>query len=246
MYGKGVKMKPSDIITIISAICGSGMISVFLSHILYNKKLTKEIHYKGKEKIAENILMALTEFRDLELMIKVYEIYDAENIFKDKAYRFKAFEGENIYPAIMNNAKALIDFQNKVIEIRIKYEKYLSCKVALNLIFIDKYIQQLIYFLNYHGGKERLHEWGLIFISDLQRWQRNIDKILVNEINKHTYELESHETRKYTFLFKKELLGQYENTILYSLIENKCKRKNKKKMRAIKDYIEECGFYDYK
>lgn len=55
VYGKGAKMKPSDIITIISAICGSGMISVFLSHILYNKKLSKEIHYKGKEKIAENI-----------------------------------------------------------------------------------------------------------------------------------------------------------------------------------------------
>ena len=46
--GKGVKMKFSEIITIISAICGSGIISVFLSHIIYNKKLSKEIHYNEK------------------------------------------------------------------------------------------------------------------------------------------------------------------------------------------------------
>ena len=44
-------MKFSEIMTIVSSIFGSGILSVVVSHILYNNKLNKEIHYKGKEKI---------------------------------------------------------------------------------------------------------------------------------------------------------------------------------------------------
>lgn len=230
-------MKFSEIMTIVSSIFGSGILSVVVSHILYNNKLNKEIHYKGKEKIAENILKALTEFRDLELMIGVQELYDAENEFKNKGYHVNVFEGETIYPAIMNDWESLTEFFYKVQEIRSNYEKYLSCRVALNLVFIDRYIQKLILFIKEHGDEKMMHVWGTIFIFDLQKWQKKIDKILVKEINAHSYELESHETKKWTSLRKKELIKQYENTILYFLIENRCSRKNKKKMQAIKTYL---------
>ena len=60
---------------------------------------------------------------------------------------------------------------------------------------------------------------------------------MVKEINAHSYELESHETKKCTSLRKKELIKQYENTILYFLIENRCSRKNEKKMQVLKAYL---------
>lgn len=230
-------MEFSEIMTIISSIFGSGILSVVVSHILYNNKLNKEIHYKGKEKIAEIILKALTEFRDLELMIGVQELYDVENEFKNKGYHVNVFEGEIIYPAIMNDWESLTDFFNKIQEIRSNYEKYLSCRVALNLAFIDRYIQKLMLFVKEHGDEEMMHVWGLIFIVDLQKWQKRIDKILVKEINAHSYELESHETKKWAFLRKKEFIGQYEDTILYFLIENRCTRKNKKKLQDLKDCL---------
>lgn len=124
-------------------------------------------------------------------------------------------------------------------ECRSKYEKNLSVKTALNLVFIDRYIQQLSLFMSEHGGEDLMQFWGTIFIVDLQKWQKRIDKILIKEINQYTYKLESHGTKKWKIMRRKELICQYENTILYYLVNNKCKRRNRKKMEYLKEILHE-------
>ncbi len=234
-------MKVTEIITIISSILGSGILSVFGTHILYSNKLKKEINHKGKEIIAKKIQEALCEIRDMELLIKSQEIYDVENILETRGDDVNMIEGEIIYPEIMNDWETFDGFHDNILEKRKDYEKYLSCKVALNLVFIDRYIHQLRLFLKDHGDEAFLPLWGTIFIFDLQRWQQRMDRILIKEINKHTYKLESHETKKWKHLRKKELIKQYENTILYYLKENKCSRRNKRKMEIIKNTLLELG-----
>lgn len=108
----------------------------------------------------------------------------------------------------------------------------------MNLVFIDKYIRQLSLFLSEHGGETFLPFWGTIFIFDLQKWQKKMDRILVKEINKYTYKLESHETRKWAKIRKKELIKQFEGTILYYLLTGKCKKRDKKRMEIIKNLLD--------
>lgn len=42
-----------------------------------------------------------------------------------------------------------------------------------------------------HGTEADLPIWGTIFIFDLQKWQTHVDKLLIKEINKYNYKLES-------------------------------------------------------
>lgn len=89
-----------------------------------------------------------------------------------------------------------------------------------------------------NGNEASLPFWGAIFIADLQRWQKKIDKLLVKEINKYSYKLESHASNKWKRLRKKELIKQYESTILHFLLTDKCPLRYKKMMTNLKTILE--------
>lgn len=232
-------MQNADIVlAVISTVLGSGILNGIVAHFLYKNKLKKELKSKGHEMIAKDIGRSLQFVRDMELRLTVQEIFDAENEFEERGSQVNLFGGECIYPEIFNNWEHFNKFKKIVNQCRSEHEKNLSVKVALNLVFIDRYISQLGLFMAENGGEAALPFWGTIFIFDLQKWQKKMDKLLVKEINKYGYKLESHETRKWTILRKQELTKQYEDTILSYLLTGTCRKRNKKKMEYIKDAIE--------
>ena len=81
-----------------------------------------------------------------------------------------------------------------------------------------------------NGNEASLPFWGAIFIVDLLRWLKKIDKLLVKEINKYSY--------KWKRLRKKELIKQYESTILHFLLTDKCPLRYKKMMTHLKTILE--------
>lgn len=229
--------KEEIIMTVICAILGSSVLNGILTHILYNNKLKKELKNKGNDMLAQEITNSLQFVRNMELELTTQEIYDIENELDKKGSMLNMFEGECIYLSIFNNWESYNQFTDLVNECRVKHEKNLSVKVALNLVFIDRYTKQLNLFMAEHGGESMLPFWGTIFIFDLQRWQKRIDKMLVKEINKYTYKLESHQTSKWNILRKKELIKQYQSTILYYLLNGKCRRRDKKKMELLTNIL---------
>ena len=61
---------------------------------------------------------------------------------------------------------------------------------------------------------------------------KKVDKLLVKEINKHNYKLESHETIKWHLLRKRILKRNYENSFLYYFRTQRPKKSRKlKKIR---------------
>lgn len=229
--GEIIMSKGQIIVTIIGAILSSSVLNGIITHILYNNKLKKEMKNKGNDMIAQEIQKSLQFTRNLELELTKQEIYDIENELDDRGSQVNLFDGECIYPYIFNNWETYNQFVDKIHECRNIYEKNLSIKVALNIVFIDRYINQLSLFMSENGGESLLPFWGTIFIFDLQKWQRKIDKLLVKEINKYTYKLESHRSLKWEKLKKNELIDQYQGTILYYLLNGKCKKKDEKRMR---------------
>lgn len=219
----------------ISLFLGSCVINTILSHILYSRKLRKELKNKGNDMISENIQMSLQYARDMELEIKTQEIYEIDNLLSEKGSNLNIIEGEKIYPAILNDFKSLNNFYNQIQICRKEYEKNLPCNIALNIVFIDRYMCKLMLFLSEYGGEKYIKFWGTIFIYDLQNWQRKIDKMIIKEINKHNYKLESHETHKWKKLRKRILVRQYNNTILNKLItcQSNCKNKEISKLKKI-------------
>lgn len=90
-----------------------------------------------------------------------------------------------------------------------------------------------------HGDESMLPVFGAIFIYDLQRWQRKMERLLVKEINKHNFKLEPAETIKWKIYGKFIVEKQYKNTILYSLINGKYNFKNRKIILAAKDLLQQ-------
>lgn len=236
-----IEMEPTDtmeiVLAVISTILGSSVINGILTHFLYKNKLKKELQSKGHEMIANEIGESLQFVRNMELKLTVQEIYNVEHELDNRGSQVNLFGGECIYPEIFNNWESYNLFREMIYECRSKYEKNLSVKIALNIVFIDRYINQLSLFMSENGGEDVLPIWGTIFIFDLQKWQKKMDKMLVKEINKYAYKLESHETKKWTRLRKKELTKQYEGTILHYLLTEQCKKKDKEKMEQIKNAI---------
>lgn len=188
--------------------------------------------------IAQEIEKSLQFVRNMELELTKQEMYDVENELAECGSQLNLFNGECIYLEIFNDWESYNHFMDMVQECRSKHEKNLSVKIALNLVFIDRYIRQLSLFMSENGGEELLPFWGTIFICDLQEWQQKMDRLLVKEVNKYTYKLESHATKKWRWMRRKELIKQYKNTILYYLLHGKCKKKDKKKMEFLKISLE--------
>ena len=223
------------IISLIAAIISSGLINSFLSHILYSSKLKKELKLKGPGTLAREIENSLIAFRDLELGITPIEIFQIEDVLSEKGSLVNFFGGECIYPEIFNDWESFDAYREKVRECRTKHEKNLNCRLALNLVFIDRYLMQLSSFMA--GNEERLPMWGTIFIFDLQQWQRRVDVLTVREINSCKYKLESHETRKWEKLRKIEVEQQYQNTILSFLLTGETNRKDREFLEDFKSRL---------
>lgn len=234
--------KEEIIVTVICALLGSSVLNGLITHILYKNKLEKDLKNKGHDMIAQEIGKSLQFVRDMELLLTVQELYNVQSELAQRGSQVNMLGGEAIYPAIFNDWDAYNSFRNIVHECRNKYEKNLSVKIALNLVFIDRYINQLSLFLKENGGEELLPFWGTIFIVDLQKWQRKMDKMLVKEINKYTYKLESHETKKWTKMRKRELIEQFQSTILYFLLNGECRKRDKKKMEILKNTLDNIAF----
>ena len=198
--------------SIVVAVISSGFLNAIVSQFLYSRKLKNENKFKGNETISKDIGISLKRFRDLELELTRQELYEAEKEFKTNGAKVNMFEQECIYPEIFNNWNSYNVFFDKIQKFREKYEKYLSCEVALNAVYIDRYIMQLGLFMKANGDESMLPDWGTLFICDLQKWQIKVDKLLVKEINKHEYKLESHETKKWGKLRKKIIEKEYKTT----------------------------------
>lgn len=228
------------ILPIMVAIFGSGIINCILTHVLHSNKLKKEVKAKNNSMIAENVSESLQNFRDMELMLDVIEIYDVESEFENNGARVDMINVNcAVYPAIFNNKDSLTQFAEKVSECRGKYEKYLSCKLALNLVFIDRYLMKMVLFAKDYNHECLLPTIGAFLMVDLRKWQMRIDKLLVKELNKVNFKLESHKTVKWKLLRKWELEKQWERTLLHYLIEGKCSRRKSKQMMFAKKMFEQ-------
>lgn len=226
--------KTEIILSIISIILGSSVLNGIITHFLYNNKLKKELKNKGNDLTAQEISNSLQYYRKLELQLNVHEIYDIENELETRGSNVDFFGEETKYPAIFNDWSSYNNFMDQIHICRETHEKNLPCKLALNLLFIDRYIMQLSLFMSENGNEPALQFWGGIFIADLQKWQKKIDKLIVKEINKYTYKIESHSSLKWKRLRKREFVKQYESTVLYYLINDKCPLRYRRKMRALK------------
>lgn len=164
-------MNRKEVITIVVAILSSGVINIFITNILYGRQLRKELKQKGNDKISQDIEKSLQYYRELELKLKTQEIFNFEDRLKDKNSNINMFEGEVIYPEVLNDFKTMNEFIEDIQICRKEHEKNFSCRLALYLVYIDRYFQELrLYSATIQESELPLI--GTVLIFDLQEWQK--------------------------------------------------------------------------
>ena len=210
-------MSTNFIITIISAILGSGIISTIISHVLYTKKLKKEQSMKANYGSGVKTAKALLKLREILQDGNIIEIYDAETVMHQE--NFNATDHNTLYPAILSNKASLEQFISEVDQFRKEYENYLDCDIALRVVLIDRYLYQLMLFMKNYEDKF-WPTFGTLFIIYVQKMLHSCDKRAIRKINMQKYKLEYHNGRKWKCLRPKLLEKPFNNTLLMRIKNN--------------------------
>ena len=219
------------------AILSSTALNAVVTHFLYSSKLRKDLKFHGNNEIAQSISNSLQEFRKIVLELKKYEVFGIEQRLKNDPYSINFINGEPKYPACFNDKDSLTTIINRIRKCREEYECFMPCRIALNLVFIERYFMHLLIFLK-GMSDSALPLLGTILVYDIDKWIRRIDILLVKEINKYSYRLESHESFKWRVLRITELVKQYDNTILSYLITGNCPFRQRKLMKSVDELID--------
>lgn len=211
--------KEQIIISIISAVLGSSVLNGIITHILYNKKLRKEQKVRVQNMVWDKIIEALEQVRTIELKIRVQENYNFQNNLETGTY-VDMFEGFGIYPAVMNDSASFIEFYGLVNDARGKWAKYLDPKVAAYLYYMERYCIELMQYLHKSKLSEDFPRAGTVFIFDLQKWQRNYEKLLVKRINKPKHKVYIEDGRAWKRAKKKVIKKFWNTSFLNALINN--------------------------
>lgn len=204
-------MNTSLIVTIITAILGSGILSTLISHALYTRKLKKEQSMKADYGAGVKTAKALWALKELLSNGSAIEIYKAEKVMQEPG--FSTLDGNVIYPEILNDKESLLKFLEALRQFRKEYEFYIDCELALKVVLIDRYLSQLILFLNSYSEKY-WPDWGAIFIDDIQNLFHQCDKCIIKKINRQKYKLEYHNGLKWKILRHRLLEKPFNDTIL--------------------------------
>lgn len=179
---------------------------------------------KNQKKIELNTELAKDKINAIKKVIKLEQeanIIEDVNIVHPELFNVKSNnpkEDWTIYMTIVEDRKKLGEFLNKLHEIRKYEDTWLSRRVSAYLLYAEKYVMQFMEFLKYLEYTENdLYPFGLLLAPDIQKWQRKLDGILVQELNDISFEIEHHEGKKWEH--EKELLkDEYKKTVLYGLI----------------------------
>ena len=194
-------MKIKHMIEIASIVIGSGGVVAWVKSIFPNWGLKKQKKIELNAELAKQRIEA-----------QMANVIEFANITHPELFQGKS---KIVYMSIMENVENFKAFANEINKARVTLDDYLSCKVSAYLLYAEKYIFLINEVLeNLEYKENELYILGMLLAPDIQKWQRELDEILTNEINSASFVLEAKTGRKWE-KEKKKLEKKFKNTVLY-------------------------------
>lgn len=209
------------IVTIVAAlVSGGGILSLFFRK--HQLKLQQRANIN--ERLTEKRIAAIEKIIEFEQKANVMEYQDfvhPELFGGDKrTLTNKGLNEHIVYMEIMEDRDKLASFVKELSNIRNNEEKWVSRKVAVFLLYAEKYILEFYSYLTTLNYREfDLYIFGIILAPDIQKWQRALDKTLIKELNEIPLTNEEHTGDDWEY--RKEIMQEeYEKTILFKVVHN--------------------------
>lgn len=195
----------------------TAIVTALLTHISESRKLRKQQDIAFQESLGKKIVDAYIKTREIVLQLETIEALP-ESIQFSRENREKA-EELLYYPAIMEDIQTASEYCMKVSDTRRQFEPYLSNKAAAFLLILERYLMEVATFVVNYKLQDRTKRVGILVHPDLQKIEKAFDNVIVNEINKPRYYLETKSTWKYK-LTKAILKKKYiDNSILMDILD---------------------------
>lgn len=198
--------------TVISGLIGAGITYLFTIF-----KMKKERKIEFEKAVGSKIASSLYVVREVIAEANVIDIYDFDNSFTKGATSSK-LDNFAYYPGILNDSTTLLDFYEKINDVRREHELYISYTSSAYLLYMSDYLTKLISFLG-HFENIDYHLVGSILIFDIQSWQKEFDEQLVKEINQNPLKLTTKTGKKWEREKEKINNKYWTNSLLRKMIK---------------------------
>ena len=195
----------------------TAVVTSLLTHIFDSKKLRKQQDIAFQESLGKVIIRAYIKTREIVLQLETVEAL-SESIQFSRKNQEKSAELP-YHAAIMEDIQTLSEYGTKVSDARKEFDAYLSNKAAAFLLILEHYLVELASFIGNHELQDKTKHIGRLVYPDLHKIEKDFDIVIVNEINRPRYYLESKCTTQYEYLiadFKKKYI---DNSVLMGMIE---------------------------
>lgn len=224
--------------TLIGIVAGSGGLIAVFKFLFPNWGLKKQKKIEFNAELAKDRVNAIKRVINFEQKANVIEDVNIVHpeLFKVDNINPKEDEDRVIYMTIVENRENLNEFWNELSEIRRLEDTWLSQRVSAYLLYAEKYIMHFMEFIKQLGySRNDLYPFGLLIATDIQNWQRKLDKILIQELNDISFKIEHHGGEDWKY--EKEVLEvEYQKTVLYGLIHKKDREATSLLCRILTDY----------
>lgn len=192
-------------------------VTAILTHVFDGRKLKKQQQIAFQESLGKKIVDAYIKTREIILQLETIEALP-ESIQFTRENREKA-EGLFYYPAIMEDIQTLSEYGIKVSDTRRQFEPYLNNKAAAFLLILERYLMEVATFIGNNELQDKTKRVGILVHPDLQKIEKAFDDVIINEINKPKYYLESKNTWRYK-LTKTALKKKYiDHSVLMGILD---------------------------
>lgn len=215
------------------------VVAAFVPVIFNRGKLKSEQRFQVNKRYTEKRLEAILSIKKVIGKIDVMEI---ENLINPDHNERKAdaIKDPIMFPQVMTNFRTLKNFYKEYRKVYAEQGEWVNRQAITYLFYGQKYYFMLLALLTDYGDlgfndlSKRCQFVGMIVAPDLQKWQRNFDKILTKSLNKPS--LKNYSKTNLLYKYYRNLRDEeLQKTVLYRLLYS-----NKKPLEELQIIFQEC------
>lgn len=165
-------------------------ITALITYYFTSKKNRQDLRIKHQNVLGEKICQAYINVRELIEECNTVEFLNIEDISIENIL---VSVDRAVYPSFMNDKESLFSLLDNLEDVRKNSEPYLDLTAAAELYAMERYLISLSLFIRENKLEEKCRIIGCVVIVDLTRRLKQLDKYVVNKINKPKFKLYSKE-----------------------------------------------------
>jgi len=199
------------------------VISAFISFVATRfgdiAKIKSEQNIGFRTDIGKAVSKALIETRQTVNRLKSIEIYDFTKRL-EAGEKIDLLNNPGIYPSIMTDNETYFSFIEAITDVRRECEPYLGCRLSAHIWIMERYLFELAQFIKQNQFGEEFPTIGAFVIPDLQKWQRETDRLIISSINRVKCRIEVKNGWRWSHAKQVAEKKYWKRSILYKVMNN--------------------------